>query len=150
VQTEDFEAVRQGLAPRTGEFLRQRHSADRIADGTTLAQARHLYDFTISAPKSVSIMAFLGGDERLIAAHEKAVAEAVEELETHAASRVRQDGGNGDRSTRNLILAIITTPAGNLILRSTRTRWPQTLPMMARKGAGRQCRHRVFTNGAPI
>jgi len=106
VQTEDFEAVRQGLAPRTGEFLRQRHSADRVADGTPLAQARHLYDFTISAPKSVSIMAILGGDERLMAAHEKAVAEAVEELETHAASRVRRAGANEDRTTGNLILAI--------------------------------------------
>jgi conjugative relaxase-like TrwC/TraI family protein len=106
VQTEDFEAVRQGLAPRTGEFLRQRHSADRVADGTTLVQARHLYDFTVSAPKSVSIMAILGADERLMAAHEKAVAEAVEELETHAASRVRRAGANEDRTTGNLILAI--------------------------------------------
>ena len=36
VKSEDFEAVRQGLAPTTGEFLRQRHSADRVAaDGTT-------------------------------------------------------------------------------------------------------------------
>jgi|SRR5580704_15834999 hypothetical protein len=31
VTSEDFEAVRQGLAPQTGEFLRQRHGADRIA-----------------------------------------------------------------------------------------------------------------------
>src|SRR5206468_4971796 len=36
VKSEDFEALRQGLDPRTGEFLRQRKSADRIAsDGTT-------------------------------------------------------------------------------------------------------------------
>jgi len=106
VEAEDFEAVRQGLAPRTGEFLRQRHSADRVADGTTLAQARHLYDFTISAPKSVSILAILGGDERLMAAHEKAVAQTVAELETHAASRVRQHGANGDRTTSNLVVAL--------------------------------------------
>ena len=107
VETEDFESVRQGLAPRTGDFLRQRHSADRMAaDGSTLAQGRHLYDFTISAPKSISIMAILGGDERLLAAHERAVAETMEELEKHAASRVRQDGANGDRTTGNLALAI--------------------------------------------
>ena len=31
VTSEDFEAVRQGLDPQTGEFLRQRHGADRIA-----------------------------------------------------------------------------------------------------------------------
>jgi conjugative relaxase-like TrwC/TraI family protein len=52
VNTRDFEALRQGLNPGTGEFLRVRHSADRnAADGSKLAQGRSLYDFTISAPK---------------------------------------------------------------------------------------------------
>jgi conjugative relaxase-like TrwC/TraI family protein len=107
VQTEDFEAVRQGLDPASGEFPRQRHSADRVnADGATLGQGRHLYDFTISAPKSVSIMATLGGDQRRIPAHEKAVAEAVEELENHVVARVRQNSANEDRTTGNLVLAI--------------------------------------------
>jgi conjugative relaxase-like TrwC/TraI family protein len=35
-------------------------------------------------PKSVSIQAFLGGDERLLIAHETAVTEALRELEAHA------------------------------------------------------------------
>jgi conjugative relaxase-like TrwC/TraI family protein len=61
VETQDFEAVRQGLDPNTKEFLRVRQSADRVAaDGTKLAQGRSLYDFTISAPKSVSVVALLG------------------------------------------------------------------------------------------
>ena len=30
LQPEQFEAIRQGLHPETGEFLRPRHSADRI------------------------------------------------------------------------------------------------------------------------
>jgi hypothetical protein len=35
VQPQDFEALRQGLDPATGKFLRQRQSADRInADRT--------------------------------------------------------------------------------------------------------------------
>jgi len=107
VKSEDFEALRQGLDPETGEFLRQRQSADRLrSDGTKRSQARHLYDFTISAPKSVSIMAVLGGDKRLIEAHENAVAEALRELESHAAARVRQDGANTDRDTGNLALAV--------------------------------------------
>ena len=55
VKFEEFEALRR---PETGEFLRQRQSADRVGpDGTTQSHGRHLYDFTISAPKSVSIMA---------------------------------------------------------------------------------------------
>jgi conjugative relaxase-like TrwC/TraI family protein len=107
VKSEDFEALREGLNPATGEFLRQRQSADRIAtDGTTQSHGRHLYDFTISAPKSVSIMAVVGGDKRLIDAHEKAVTEALQELEAYAATRVRRDGANTDRATSNLAIAV--------------------------------------------
>jgi conjugative relaxase-like TrwC/TraI family protein len=55
VKVEDFESLRQGLDPRTGQFFRQRKSADRMTcDGTTQSHGCHLYDFTISAPKSVS------------------------------------------------------------------------------------------------
>ena len=94
VQSEQFEALRQGVDPQSGEFLRQRHSADRTAaDGTTQSRGRNLYDFTISAPKSVSIMAQLGGDARLVEAHKKAVQETLKELEHRAASRVRRDQG---------------------------------------------------------
>jgi len=107
VKTDDFEALRQGLDPRTNEFLRVRHSADRTAvDGTKLAQGRSLYDFTISAPKSVSVLAILAGDARLVEAHRTAVAEALQEAETFAASRVRQAGANEDRATGNLALAV--------------------------------------------
>lgn len=107
VRSEQFEAIRQGLDPASGEFLRQRQSADRIAaDGTTQSRGRNLYDFTFSAPKSVSILAELAGDERLIIAHRKAVGEALQELETHAATRVRQNLANEDRITGNLVLAV--------------------------------------------
>ncbi len=107
VRQEDFEALRQGLDPATGVFLRQRQSADRTAaDGEVQSHGRHLYDFTISAPKSISIMAIAGGDRRLIEAHGRAVAEALQELENHAASRVRMDGANADRTTGNLAISV--------------------------------------------
>lgn len=107
VKTDDFETLRQGLDPRTKEFLRVRRSADRTAvDGTKLAQGRSFYDFTFSAPKSVSVLAILGGDDRLIEAHRTAVAEAMEEAEKYAASRVRQAGANENRPTGNLALAV--------------------------------------------
>ena len=48
------------------------------------------YDATFNAPKSVSIQAFLGGDERLIAAHERAVTEALAELESLACRQTGQ------------------------------------------------------------
>jgi conjugative relaxase-like TrwC/TraI family protein len=107
VRGEEFEAIRQGLDPQTKEFLRVRHSADRIAvDGTKLAQGRTLYDFTISAPKSVSVLAIVGGDDGLIEAHRTAVAEALKEAENYAATRVRQAGANEDRPTGNLVVAV--------------------------------------------
>ncbi len=107
VKSEDFEAIREGRDPAAGDFLRQRRSADRMAvDGSMQSHGRNLYDFTISAPKSVSIMAILGGDNRLTEAHEKAVSETLRELESHAASRVRQNSANSDRTTGNLVLAV--------------------------------------------
>jgi conjugative relaxase-like TrwC/TraI family protein len=112
VTSEDFEAVRQGLDPQTGEFLRQRHGADRIAsNGEEQSKARSLYDMTFSAPKSVSVMAIVGGDERLVAAHGTAVREALEEAEKYSATRVRLAGLNENRATGNWIVASYTHDA---------------------------------------
>jgi conjugative relaxase-like TrwC/TraI family protein len=107
VKPEDFESVRQACHPETGEFLRQRQSANRVSpDGKIQSQGRALYDFTISAPKSVSILATLGGDTRLLQAHQNAISEALHELETHAATRVRRDSAQNDRTTGNLVIAV--------------------------------------------
>jgi len=51
-------------------------------------------------------MAIVGGDSRLIEAHQRAVGEALQEIEKHAATRVRMDGANGDRITGNLAIAV--------------------------------------------
>jgi conjugative relaxase-like TrwC/TraI family protein len=102
VTQKQFEAVREGLHPETGEFLRPRHSADRIGeDGSEQSKGRSLYDLTFSAPKSVSVQALVGGDERLVAAHDDAVREALAEAEGYAATRVRLNGANEDRTTAN-------------------------------------------------
>jgi conjugative relaxase-like TrwC/TraI family protein len=151
VRTEDFESLRQGLDPATAEFLRQRQSADRVnSSGDVEAHGRHLYDFTISAPKSVSVMATVGGDARLIDAHKKAVAAALEELENHAAARVRLNGANTDRTTGNLAIAVYHhdtsreldpqlhthAVAANLTYDGAEGRW-KALQSSAYKNAGR-------------
>ena len=106
VTREQFEAVREGMHPETGEFLRPRHGADRLNnDGSEQSKARSLYDLTFSAPKSISIQAMVGGDERLVAAHDKAVREVLAEAENHAATRVRVNGANENRTTANLVVA---------------------------------------------
>ena len=92
--------------PVTSEFLRPRHGADRLnSDGSEQSKARSLYDLTFSAPKSVSIQALVGGDGHLIAAHDKAVREALAEAESYAATRVRLNGANENRTTGNWIAA---------------------------------------------
>src|SRR5258708_7902307 len=138
VTERQFEAIRQGLHPETGEMLRPRQSADRLSvDGEIQSRGRHLYDFTISAPKSVSVMAALGEDERLVQAHRHAVEVALQELEASAAARVRMAGANENHVTGNLVLAVYHhdtsreldpqlhthAVAGNLTYDGTEGRW---------------------------
>ncbi|RJF93318.1 MobF family relaxase [Sphingomonas cavernae] len=64
------------------------------------------WDVTLSAPKSVSIMAEVAGDRRLIAAHGEAVKTALAHVETHmAATRVRHGGSVTRDATGNLVVA---------------------------------------------
>lgn len=69
-----FERVAANRHALADEQLTERMAAGRRAG----------YDAVFNAPKSVSIQAFVGGDERLITAHETAVREAFHELESFA------------------------------------------------------------------
>jgi len=79
IADEAFERVASNHHAATGEQLTERMAAARRAG----------YDATFNAPKSVSIQAFIGFDDRLIVAHETAVSEALCELEAFAC---HQDG----------------------------------------------------------
>lgn len=64
------------------------------------------WDITLSAPKSVSIMAEIAGDKRLIAAHGAAVKVALAHVEKHmAATRIRNGGEVRRETTGNLAIA---------------------------------------------
>jgi conjugative relaxase-like TrwC/TraI family protein len=64
------------------------------------------WDITFSAPKSISIMAEVAGDKRLIAAHAAAVKAALGHVEQHmAATRVREGGEVRREETGNLAIA---------------------------------------------
>jgi conjugative relaxase-like TrwC/TraI family protein len=102
VRHEQFERLRVGLHPETGEKLRQRKSPAK--ESAKENHGRNLYDFTISAPKSVSLIAILGKDERLIEAHNRAVEKTLAEMERAAATRVRARNQDSDRITGNLIV----------------------------------------------
>ncbi|ELH2101758.1 conjugative relaxase, partial [Klebsiella pneumoniae] len=75
----------------------------RIQDGVN--KHRPGYDLTFSAPKSVSMLAMLGGDKRLIDAHNRAVTVALNQVESLASTRVQKDGVSETVLTGNLIIA---------------------------------------------
>lgn len=75
-----FEALRLNRHPQTGEPLTQRLVKDRVA----------FFDIQLSAPKDVSVLALVGGDERIREAFVAAVRVAFEEMERFAAVRERR------------------------------------------------------------
>lgn len=67
------------------------------------------WDFTLSAPKSVSVLALAGGDKRLIAAHNDAVSTALKHLEAnYSITRQQVNGEIKEVLTKNLIIASFT------------------------------------------
>lgn len=81
----------------------------RRADGAI--QHHPGWDFAVNAPKSVSIMALVAGDTRIIEAHEKAVGTALSWIEEHAATRARVNGDVIERTTGRLLFARFTEHA---------------------------------------
>jgi conjugative relaxase-like TrwC/TraI family protein len=100
VTREQFQALCENQNPETSERLTQRQQKED--------KRRVFYDFTCSAPKSVSVLAMTLDDDRLVAAHEEATRIAFRELETFAATRVRKQGNQRDRTTGNLVAAAFT------------------------------------------
>ncbi|MEW5892460.1 MAG: MobF family relaxase [Pseudomonadota bacterium] len=104
VNPKQFERILNGerlINPATGE----RQDLGRInKEGER--EHRPGFDFTISAPKSVSMVGMIGQDERVLAAHEAAAAKAMAYLESKAETRVRTgNGGIEHRNTGNVLYA---------------------------------------------
>lgn len=107
VGKDEFLKLCENRHPQTGERLTARMKDTRQTDsGSEVANRRVLFDFTFSPPKSVSIAALVGDDQRIVAAHREAVKIAVRELEAFAATRVRMGGTNSDRTTGNIVAAL--------------------------------------------
>jgi conjugative relaxase-like TrwC/TraI family protein len=101
----DPAVMRDLLAGKIGDLQLGRRKSDGTID-------HHPgWDFAVNAPKSVSIMALVMGDERIAAAHETAVTEALGYLEEHATLRRRSDGEVVHESTGRLVYARFTEHA---------------------------------------
>ncbi|MCT7948138.1 MobF family relaxase, partial [Shewanella septentrionalis] len=77
---------------------------------TQNSNARNGFDFTFSAPKSVSLLALVGGDKRLMTAHDDAVRFALSHIEKDAA-QARQTNpdtkATSFENTGNLLFAMV-------------------------------------------
>ena len=95
VASEDFARLSQGQHPETGEQLVRQRASYEYADGdgktTKTMEHRAGWDATFSAPKSVSLTALVGGDDRVREAHRESVRTALESLEHYTMARI---GGN--------------------------------------------------------
>src|SRR6266481_5088051 len=106
VTRDQFVALCENQHPVSRELLTQRRNTTRNDIAGEVANRRVFYDFTFSPPKSVSIAALVGGDQRIVAAHNDAVKVALKELEQFAAARVRSRKSNSDRRTSNIVAAL--------------------------------------------
>jgi conjugative relaxase-like TrwC/TraI family protein len=95
VPAEDFVRLSQGQHPQTGEQLVRQRAPYEYTDATgkTVKTMEHRagWDATFSAPKSVSLTALVGGDDRVRDAHRASVGVALEHLEHYTMARI---GGN--------------------------------------------------------
>ncbi|WP_213803170.1 MobF family relaxase [Granulicella sp. dw_53] len=96
----EFARLSEGQHPETGKQLVSHRVVHEYknADGKTVSPVEHRagWDATFSAPKSVSLTALVGGDDRVREAHREAVNVALNELERYTQARI---GGNSPAET---------------------------------------------------
>jgi conjugative relaxase-like TrwC/TraI family protein len=98
VQAEDFKALLQGQDLSGQPLHAKRINAQNHRAGT---------DYTLSAPKSVSIAALVQRDERVILVHDRAVEMALKIMEQrYVQARITTDTGRQKVKTGNLIAAV--------------------------------------------
>jgi len=108
VMEQHFQRLADGQHPITGEQLVRhqtaRETTNARGDRVTTMEHRAGWDATFSAPKSVSLTALVGGDERVREAHRESVRVALKELEPYV--QARPGGNRRPETTGNAIAAL--------------------------------------------
>ena len=87
VTAEAFARLAEGQDPQTGEQLIKHRDTIKTEAGLEVGH-RAGWDLTISAPKTVSLTALVGGDARVREAHRSAVRDALSEAEKYIQARM--------------------------------------------------------------
>jgi conjugative relaxase-like TrwC/TraI family protein len=95
VKQADYFAVVDNIHPVTGEQLTPRQKDNRRAG----------YDFTFSAPKTVSVLYEISKDKRILEAFRESTNETMQEIEREMKTRVRKNGKDENRLTGNMVWA---------------------------------------------
>lgn len=106
VTAQAFDALAINRHPQHGGKLRPRDSKVSF------------HDFVISAPKSVSVAAIVGGDERLREAYDQCAEKAFNRLESFAARRERKGKFHGSEEfvrTKNTVAAVFKHDTSRLL-----------------------------------
>jgi conjugative relaxase-like TrwC/TraI family protein len=106
VGAEEFARLSEGQHPQSGKQLVLHRAVHqyRNAQGEMISPVEHRagWDATFSAPKSISLTALVGGDDRVREAHREAVNVALNELEKYTQTRI---GGNSPAETTGQFVA---------------------------------------------
>jgi conjugative relaxase-like TrwC/TraI family protein len=106
VTSEQYERLVAGQDPNTGEqlirFVPSREAVNNYGEEITTSEHRAGWDATFSAPKSVSLAALVGDDERVRVAHRESVEKALEVFESYMQAR---GGGNKPAITTGKMIA---------------------------------------------
>lgn len=97
VDKDTFKQVLEGYLPDGSDlsFIRNGENVHRPG-----------YDYTFSAPKSVSLLALIKGDKGVLEAHKSAVEKAMTEIESLASTRAMDALGKDIVETKNLVTAL--------------------------------------------
>lgn len=93
----EMNAMKKGILPDGNVLSRVENGKETHRPG---------YDLTFSAPKSVSMMALIGGDRRFIDAHIRAVDTVMKEVEALASARITEGGQTQTVLTGNIVAAL--------------------------------------------
>src|SRR5678815_3044170 len=119
VTSEQYARLVAGQDPHTGEQLIRsvpaRESVNNFGEEITTSEHRAGWDATFSAPKSVSLAALVGDDDRVRVAHRESVNKALEAIEEYVQAR---GGGNKPAITTGKMIA---TPVSYTHLRAHET-----------------------------